>query len=80
MPLFLMGGTVLGWGGGRVVPLPDLPGTWLRGGGSGGGGFDGGGVSAIGMLVCCQGIGIDSGCIIDKLNESSLAYASASGG
>ena len=49
LPLFLIGGTVLGVGRGeQVYPLEDLPATRLRGGDSGGGGFDAEGVCGVG--------------------------------
>ena len=49
LPLFLVGGTVLGVGRGEeVYPLPDLPATGVRGGDSGDRGFDAQGVCGLG--------------------------------
>ena len=49
VPLFLLGGAVLGTGRGELVTaMPDLPEDLVRGGGAGGGGFDAGGVQGLG--------------------------------
>ena len=52
VPLFLIGGAVLGMGRGeQVVAMPDLPADLVCGGGAGGWGFDAGGVSGLGCVA-----------------------------
>ncbi len=93
VPLFLLGGAVMGLGRGElVVPMPDLPQNVVCGGGAGGGGFDAGGVSGVGCeaggevsgrsreegVRSSRGRGLTSGPKVDRLQELSLAYASLS--
>lgn len=78
VPLFLIGGTVLGIDRGqRVYPLPDIPGTWCVIA-----------VPAIGISTpqafrdwdaLCAAEGLTQEASADKLNELSRTYASAFG-